>query len=62
MYSINPITDCINPPNLIDMNMWRRELQAFCRFIGCSGIDPKMCREKTENCAIIRKVFKEAKP
>ncbi len=59
MYSISPITDSVNPPNLIDMNVRRRELQAFCRFIGCSGVDPKFCREKTEDCTIIRMVFRE---
>jgi hypothetical protein len=55
------MTDFVNPPNLTDMNVRRKELQVFCRFIGCSGMDPKICREKTENCTIIRRVFMEEK-
>lgn len=31
-------------------------IREICFEIGCSGIDPKMCKEAPQNCKIIRKL------
>lgn len=35
------------------------DIQRICQLIGCTGIDPDMCRERPFNCGIIRKIFRE---
>ena len=36
------------------------ELRKVCREIGCSGLDPKMCKERPHYCAIIRRLMAPA--
>lgn len=33
-------------------------LREVCREIGCSGLDPKMCKERPHQCAIIRRLLR----
>jgi len=38
------------------------ELTELCRLIGCSGLDPDMCKNSPQKCSIIRKLtVKEVK-
>mgnify|MGYP000859801503 CR=1 FL=1 len=38
------------------------ELTELCRLIGCSGLDPDMCKNNPQKCSIIRKLtVKEGK-
>ena len=31
------------------------ELKELCTTIGCSGVDPDMCKNRPQNCELIRK-------
>ena len=35
---------------------YRKELKEICQEIGCSGIDPDMCKNNPEKCGIIRRI------
>jgi hypothetical protein len=35
-------------------------LKEICQEIGCSGLDPDMCKNKPHKCGIIRKIFVRA--